>query len=307
MTLSPLKVAVLAGGPSAERDVSLASAKAIEGALKALGHTPHMLDVTPTLAQDLASAAPDVVFNALHGRSGEDGVIQGFLETLGYRYTHSGVASSAIAMDKKLTKIVLAGSGIDFPADFMVTPADLYAGDPMARPFVVKSPNEGSSVSVVIVTAQNTPARITPEVEGPWTSYDRLMVEEYIPGTELSVAVLNGAALGVIELRPTTGFYDYKAKYTDGVTEHLMPAPVSAEIAETARAHALAAHEGLGCKGVTRSDFRYDRQTGRLAFLEINTQPGMTQLSIVPEIAAHAGLDFNALISAILEDAVAPS
>lgn len=305
MSLSPMKVAVLAGGPSAEREVSLASAKAIEGALKVLGHAPHLLDVTPTLAQDLADFAPDVVFNALHGRGGEDGVIQGFLETLGYRYTHSGVTSSAVAMDKKLTKAVLAGTDIDFPADKMVTPADIYAGDAMARPYVVKSPNEGSSVSVVIVTIENTPVRITPDVDGPWQSYNRLMVEEYIPGTELSVAVLNGTALGVIELRPTTGFYDYAAKYTDGVTEHLMPAPVSLEIADKARQDAIAAHEGLGCNGVTRSDFRYDRESGRLAFLEINTQPGMTQLSIVPEIAAHAGIDFNALVSAILEDAVA--
>lgn len=304
MIAKPLTVAILGGGRSAERDVSKASAKAIEAALSALGHQTHALDVTRTLAARLASVAPDVVFNALHGRGGEDGVIQGFLETLGYRYTHSGVKSSAVAMDKKLTKTVLAGQGIDFAADRLVTPRDIFAGDPLPRPYVVKAPDEGSSVSVAIITQDNAPEKITPDVDGPWNSYDVLLAEEYLPGTELSVAVLNGEPLGVIELRPKTGFYDYKAKYTDGVTEHLMPAPVHADVAEKAKRDAKIAHDMLGCKGITRSDFRYDRETGRLAFLEINTQPGMTQLSIVPEIAAHAGIDFQTLISAILNEAM---
>lgn len=304
MTASAYTVALLAGGPSAERDVSKASAAAIAGALKTLGHKVHLLDVTPTLAADLAACAPDVVFNALHGRGGEDGIIQGFLQTLGYRYTHSGVKASAVAMDKKLTKMVLCDHDIDFAADRLVAPADIFAGDPLPRPYVVKAPDEGSSVSVVIVTDENTPETITPEIDGPWNSYDILLAEEYLPGTELSVAVLNGRPLGVIELRPKSGFYDYKAKYTDGVTEHFMPAPVSDAVADKAMRDAKIAHEVLGCKGITRSDFRYDRDTGRLAFLEINTQPGMTQLSIVPEIAAHAGIEFPTLISAILDEAM---
>lgn len=304
MTAAPYTVALLAGGTSAERDVSNASAAAIESALKSLGHRVHLLDVTPTLAGDLAACSPDVVFNALHGRGGEDGIIQGFLQTLGHRYTHSGVKASAVAMDKKLTKTVLAGHDIDFATDRLVTPADIFAGDPLPRPYVVKAPDEGSSVSVVIVTDENTPKSITPDIEGPWNQYDVLLAEAYLPGTELSVAVLNGEPLGVIELRPTSGFYDYKAKYTDGVTEHFMPAPVSDAVADKAMCDAKIAHDVLGCKGITRSDFRYDRETGRLAFLEINTQPGMTQLSIVPEIAAHAGIDFPTLISAILEEAM---
>lgn len=301
---TPLTIAILAGGRSAEREVSLSSGKAIEAALAALGHRTAMLDVTSNLAASLKSAAPDVVFNALHGQGGEDGVIQGFLETLGYRYTHSGVKSSAIAMDKKLTKTVLSGHGIDFARDRVVTPTDLFACDPLPRPYVIKALDEGSSVSVVIVTDDSLPPRITPELDGPWQRYDRLLVEEYIPGQELSAAVLNGQALGVIELRTAAGFYDYKAKYTDGVTDHIMPADVPADVAKKACSDAQIAHEALGCKGVTRSDFRYDSESGRLVFLEINTQPGMTELSLVPEIAAHAGIDFPALISAILTDAM---
>lgn len=298
-----LNIAILAGGRSAERDVSLDSARAIDAALEQLGHRTQRIDVTPALAQDLERADPDIVFNALHGQGGEDGVIQGFLETLGYRYTHSDVKSSAVAMDKKLTKRLLEGHGLDLAADRIIVPDELYEADPMPRPFVIKALDEGSSVSVVIVTAESGP--ITSDMEGPWQSYARLMVEEYIPGQELSVAVLQGKALGVIELRTAAGFYDYRAKYTDGVTQHIMPADVPQAVADKACAHAQTAHLGLGCSGVTRSDFRYDPETGRLVFLELNTQPGMTELSLVPEIAAHAGIDFPSLVSAILDDALA--
>jgi len=301
---SPLNIAILAGGQSAEREVSLASAAAIEEALRGLGHQTHKVDVSQRLAHDLADIQPDVVFNALHGQGGEDGVIQGFLETLGYLYTHSDVKSSAVAMDKKLTKHVLASENIDFADDKIVLPSEIFAADPMPRPYVVKALDEGSSVSVVIVTDDSLPNPISADLDGPWQSYARLMVEEYIPGQELSVAVLGGKALGVIELRTTEGFYDYKAKYTDGVTQHIMPADVSNAVANKACTDAETAHIRLGCRGVTRSDFRYDPATGRLVFLEINTQPGMTQLSLVPEIAAYAGIDFKTLVSAILDDAM---
>lgn len=305
MTLPALKVAVLAGGGNSEHDVSLSSGRAVMRALSDLGHTAKEFDVTAQLASQLADFAPDVVFNALHGRGVEDGTVQGFLSVLGLPYTHSDVKASAVAMDKKLTKQALAHTQIQFAGDQVVTPDALFMADPFPRPYVLKALDEGSSVSVVIVTQDGFPNPLDPagQVDGPWNSYSRLLAEEFIPGQEISVAVLGGRALGTIELRPFEGFYDYRAKYTDGVTEHIVPAEIPDSAAQKALADAVTAHEVLGCSGVTRSDFRYDPDTDRLIFLEINTQPGMTELSLVPEIAAHAGLTFPDLITALLTEA----
>ncbi|MEM7568784.1 MAG: D-alanine--D-alanine ligase [Pseudomonadota bacterium] len=298
MTSQVLKVAVLAGGANSEREVSLTSGKAVMSALETLGHTAQQFDVTPTLAQQLMAFVPDVVFNALHGRGVEDGTVQGFLEILGFCYTHSHVKSSAVAMDKKLTKLALAATDITFAEDKIITPASLAKGDPFPRPYVLKAIDEGSSVSVVIVTEAH-PKPLSTDIP----DYAVLMAEEFIPGQEISVAVLNGEALGTIELRPKDGFYDYRAKYTDGVTEHIVPADIPPQAQAKALADAEVAHRVLGCSGVTRSDFRYDPDTGRMVFLEINTQPGMTELSLVPEIAAHAGLTFPDLIASLLTQA----
>ncbi|MEO0412362.1 MAG: D-alanine--D-alanine ligase [Pseudomonadota bacterium] len=305
MMLQPLKVAVLTGGANSEREVSLASGKAVMTALAGLGHQASAFDVTPDLAAQLLDFAPDVVFNALHGRGVEDGTVQGFLEILKLPYTHSDVKASAVAMDKKLTKQALAHTDIDFAADRIVTASHLYEGDPFARPYVLKALDEGSSVSVVIITDDAYPNPLNPsaDADGPWATYANLLAEEFIPGQEISVAVLGGKALGTIELRPHEGFYDYRAKYTDGVTDHIVPADIPAEAQAKAMADAVVAHEVLGCSGVTRSDFRYDPGTRRVVFLEINTQPGMTELSLVPEIAAHAGLSFPDLITALIDEA----
>lgn len=305
MTQQALKVAVLTGGDNSEREVSLASGKAVMRALEGLGHDAATFDVTPDLAAQLIAFGPDVVFNALHGRGVEDGTVQGFLDILKLPYTHSDVKASAVAMDKKLTKQALAQTDIAFAADTVVSADTLFRGDPFPRPYVLKALDEGSSVSVVIITDDAYPKPLHPSAnaDGPWTTYARLLAEEFIPGQEISVAVLGGKALGSIELRPHEGFYDYRAKYTDGVTEHIVPADIPTEVEAKAMADAVTAHEVIGCSGVTRSDFRYDRESGRLVFLEINTQPGMTELSLVPEIAAHAGLGFPDLITALINEA----
>ncbi|MFZ5609552.1 MAG: D-alanine--D-alanine ligase [Pseudomonadota bacterium] len=299
-----LHVAVLMGGWSAEREVSLTSGRACAAALERLGHRVSVVDADRALAARLAALKPDVVFNALHGRWGEDGCVQGLLEVLGIAYTHSGVAASAVAMDKPLAKALFAAAGLPLAHGVLVTPRDVYSRDPLPRPYVLKARNEGSSVGVAIIAeGANYPNPIAPDVPGPWRDYDQLLAEEFIPGRELSVAVLDGEALGVLELRPSRGFYDYDAKYTAGVTAHFMPAPIHQEAYAEAMAIAAAAHRALGCRGVSRADLRYDDtggEPGRLVLLEVNTQPGMTPLSIVPEIAAHAGIGFDALVGRIL-------
>jgi D-alanine-D-alanine ligase len=244
-----------------------------------------------------------VAFNALHGPWGEDGCMQGVLETLGIPYTHSGVMASAIAMDKEMTNRLCATAGIRVPAGRVVHRDTLFEADPLPRPFVVKPVNEGSSVGVVIIGQESGP--IFRDTEGPWKAARHLLVEEFIPGRELTVSVMDDRALCVTELRPRHGFYDFNAKYTDGLTEHLVPAPLDEAIAGQAREMALAAHRLLKCRGVTRSDFRFDEGKGAkgLYFLEINTQPGLTPLSLVPEQAAHMGIDFRTLCQWIVEDA----
>ncbi len=259
------------------------------------------------VAARLAEARPDVVFNALHGTPGEDGTIQGLLDIMGLKYTHSGLATSVIAIDKQLTKHELVPQGIRMPAGKVVASESLYAADPLPRPYVLKPVNEGSSVGVAIVTeGGNYGDPIGRDVEGPWRHFEHLLAEPFIRGRELTVAVLGDRALAVTELKPKSGFYDYDAKYTDGLTTHVCPAEIPADIAASAMTMALKAHRLLGCKGTSRADFRWDDGQGEagLYLLEINTQPGMTPLSLVPEQAKHVGLSYAELVQRIVEEAL---
>jgi D-alanine-D-alanine ligase len=299
------------GGWSAEREVSLTSGRGVAAALDRLGHRVVAIDMGRDIAQQLSLAAPDVVFNALHGTPGEDGSIQGLLDIMGFTYTHSGLATSVIAIDKELTKQALVPYGIRMPGGRIVESESLYAGDPLPRPYVLKPANEGSSVGVAIVTEDgNYGNPIGRDVEGPWKHFDRLLAEPFIPGKELTVAVLGGPAnpqaLAVTELKPTTGFYDYDAKYTDGLTLHVCPAEIPAGIAAACMAMAERAHALLGCEGCSRSDFRWDDTQGEegLYLLEVNTQPGMTPLSLVPEQAKHVGMSYEALVQRLLDEAL---
>ena len=305
--MKALHVAVLMGGWSAEREVSLMSGAGIAEALESLGHRVTRIDMGRDVAQKLAEARPDIVFNALHGTPGEDGTVQGMMDLMGLTYTHSGMVTSVIAIDKELTKQALVPHGVRMPAGTIVESESLYTADPMARPYVVKPVNEGSSVGVAIVTqGGNYGDPIGRETEGPWKHFDRLLAEPFIRGRELTVAVLGEEALAVTELQPKSGFYDYDAKYTDGMTEHVCPAQVPDAIAEAAMAMALKAHKLLGCRGCSRSDFRWDDEQGEqgLYLLEVNTQPGMTPLSLVPEQARHRGMSYAELVQKIVEEAL---
>ncbi|MFQ5958206.1 MAG: D-alanine--D-alanine ligase [Alphaproteobacteria bacterium] len=299
------RVAVLMGGWSVEREVSLVSGKACAAALRERGYEVSEIDVDRGVARVLGGLdpRPDVAFNALHGRVGEDGCIQGVLNILGLPYTHSGLLASALAMDKPIAKRVFAGAGIPCPEGIVVDLKAVTGGSVMDPPYVVKPVNEGSSVGVHIVLEGDNHPGIDPH---EWPFGNEVLVEPYIPGRELTVAVMGDRALGVTELRPHEGFYDYEAKYTDGKTTHLCPAPVPEEITRKAMDYAVTAHRTLGCRGVSRADFRYDDSAGEpegLFMLEVNTQPGMTPLSLVPEQAAHAGIDFGALVSWMVEEA----
>jgi D-alanine-D-alanine ligase len=295
------------GGWSAEREVSLMSGAGVAEALEGLGHRVTRIDMQRDVAQRLLEAKPDVVFNALHGTPGEDGTVQGLMDLMGIRYTHSGLETSVVAIDKELTKMVLVPHGVRMPAGTIVESESLYERDPMARPYVVKPVNEGSSVGVAIVTREgNHGDPIGRNTPGPWRHFDRLLAEPFIRGRELTVAVLGEAALAVTELVPKTGFYDYEAKYTDGLTQHVCPAEIPENIAEAAKAMALKAHRLLGCRGCSRSDFRWDDLAGEagLYLLEVNTQPGMTPLSLVPEQARYCGLSYPELVQRIVEEAL---
>lgn len=312
------KVAVLLGGWSAEREVSLVSGAAICKALEERGHLVIPVDVQrdlPGLLQALTQGAhgrPDVIFNALHGRGGEDGCIQGVLEYLGIPYTHSGVLASAVAMDKPTAKLVVAAAGVRCAPGVVVhRQAILSRGYPLPPPFVIKPVNEGSSVGVRIIENGDNLAHIE---EDSWVYGDTVLVERYIPGRELTVGLMGTLqsvqAMAVTELRPRTTFYDYQAKYTDGVTEHLVPAPVSQEVNKAALQMAETAYRALGCCGVARVDMRYDdRQPGSdgLHFLELNTQPGFTPLSLVPEQAKYLGMSFADIVSWMLERPTCPA
>jgi D-alanine-D-alanine ligase len=302
-----LHIAVLMGGWSAEREISLVTGNGVADALESRGHQVTRIDMDRNVASVLAGVRPDVVFNALHGTPGEDGTVQGMMDLMQLRYTHSGLETSVIAIDKQLTKAVLVPHGIRMPEGRIVDSESLFAGDPLPRPYVLKPVNEGSSVGVAIVTrGGNYGDPIGRDVEGPWLHFERLLAEPFVPGRELTVAVLNDEALAVTELRPKSGFYDYDAKYTDGMTEHVCPADIPAGIAEAAMAMALDAHRLLGCRGASRADFRWDDARGEdgLFLLEVNTQPGMTPLSLVPEQARARGIDYAELVERIVEAAL---
>jgi D-alanine-D-alanine ligase len=298
-------VAVLMGGWSAEREVSLRSGKACADAAERSGYRVSRIDVGRDIATVLHTLKPDVALNMLHGKPGEDGTMQGILEILAIPYTHSGVLASALAIQKDVANAVMRAAGIPVPEGMVVPRADAAAGHLMARPYVIKPLAEGSSVGVFIVTEQHDhpPQELTRE---DWTFGDRLLVERYIPGKELTCAVLGDKALDVIEIVAATRFYDYEAKYAPGGSKHVLPAPISPDVHQEVRELALNAHHALGCRGVTRADFRYDdRRAGTegLFCLEVNTQPGMTETSLVPELAAHAGLSFDELVRWMVEDA----
>ncbi len=306
--LPKLHVAVLMGGWANERPVSLMSGNGVADALEGLGHRVTRIDLDRDIAVRLTEAKPDVVFNALHGVPGEDGTVQGMMDLMGIPYTHSGMVTSVIAIDKELTKQALVPHGIPMPGGRIVRSEDLYTADPLARPFVLKPVNEGSSVGVAIVTDQsNCGNPIRRDATGPWQEFPSLLAEPYIRGRELTTAVLGDRALLVTELVPQSGFYDFTAKYTDGMTEHVCPAQIPDNIAKLCCDYALAAHKRLGCRGVSRSDFRWDDERGEdgLFLLETNTQPGMTPLSLVPEQARHCGISYAELVEIIIADALA--
>ena len=309
--MTSLHIVVLMGGWSSERDVSLSSGAGVADALERLGHRVTRIDMARDVAARLTEAAPDLVFNALHGTPGEDGSVQGMLDLMGLRYTHSGLATSVIAIDKVLTKQALVPHGIPMPGGRIVRSAELFEGDPLPRPYVLKPVNEGSSVGVAIVTNEGDYGNpIARDAVGPWREFDELLAEPYVRGRELTTAVLGGKdgrrALGVTELVPKSGWYDYDAKYTDGMTQHVFPAAIPDAITHACQALALEAHRLLGCKGASRSDFRWDDTQGveGLFLLEVNTQPGMTPLSLVPEQARHTGMSYDALVAAIVEEAL---
>jgi D-alanine-D-alanine ligase len=295
-------VAVLMGGWSAEREVSLTSGGACALALREAGYRVSEIDVDGRLVDRLAELKPDVAFNALHGRWGEDGCVQGLLELLALPYTHSGVRASAVAMHKPSSLEVFRARGIPCAESCLSTAEAVNRQDPFERPYVVKPPSEGSTFGVRIVRAGDN----NPPIGADWSFGDVVLVERYVPGRELTVAVMDGKALGVTDIRTDDGFYDYDAKYAEGGSRHIVPAPINGEIYAQAMELSERAHNALGCRGVSRTDFRYDDtggEPGLLYMLEINTQPGMTPTSLVPELAAHRDIDFTALVHWMVEDA----
>jgi D-alanine-D-alanine ligase len=296
-------VAVLMGGWSAEREVSLRSGKACAEALDRRGYRVTPVDVGRDIAAVLAAARPDTALNVLHGRPGEDGTLQGLLEILGIPYSHSGVLASALAMQKDYAKALFRAAGVPVAEDRVVSRFEAAKSHVMAPPYVVKPIAEGSSVGVFIVTEAH-PHPPQELFRDDWAFGEMVMIERYIPGKELTCAVVGDRALDVIEIVPSTQFYDYEAKYAAGGSKHLLPAPILPNVYQEARRLALAAHRALGCRGVSRADFRYDDQgTGKLVCLEVNTQPGMTETSLVPELAAYAGIAFDELVQWMVEDA----
>lgn len=299
-------VAVLYGGASAEREVSLNSGKPCAAALYERGYEVRLIDVgrdVGALVQEL-TPAPDVVFNALHGRFGEDGKVQGMLDLMGIRYTHSGVLASALAMDKAMAKQVFAAAGIPICEGMVVGRETMLSGvDPMPRPYVVKPVAEGSSVGVhIVLEGSNEPAFDAAD----WRFGEQVMVERFVPGRELTVTVMGERALAVTEIRTKQGFYDYRNKYTAGGSEHILPAPIDEQVYQRCLDLSVKAHQALGCRGVSRADFRYDDTaggSGELVILEVNTQPGMTELSLVPEQAQHVGIGFGELVEWMVEEA----
>ncbi len=293
------RIAVLMGGMSLEREVSLVSGQGVADALRQRGYTVQEIDAGPNLPSEIARESPDVAFNALHGRWGEDGCVQGLLEFLRIPYTHSGVLSSALAMHKERAKSVFRSAGLPVADSLVVCRDEVSSSHPIDPPYVVKPVNEGSSVGVTFVTeGANTPARL--DADAP----DRVMVERYVPGRELTTAVMDGCALAVTDIQ-TDGWYSYDAKYVPGGSRHVVPAEIPQEITDACLDFAVRAHQSLHCRGVTRTDFRWDESKGLegLFILETNTQPGMTPTSLVPEQAELAGFSYSDLVLWLLEDA----
>ena len=297
-------VAVLMGGWSAEREISLRSGKACADALERTGYRVSRVDVDRDIAAALRALKPDAALNVLHGRPGEDGTLQGMLEILGIPYSHSGVLASALAMQKDTAKTVLKTAGVPVPGGMIAARKEAATRHLLPPPYVIKPVAEGSSVGVFIVREdhKHPPQELT---RPDWAFGEQVLVEPYIPGKELTCAVMGEQALGVIEIVPTVKFYDYEAKYAPGGSKHLLPAPIAPAVYVDVQRLALAAHRALGCRGATRSDFRYDDSLGikGLFCLEVNTQPGMTETSLVPELAAHAGISFEELVRWMVDDA----
>jgi D-alanine-D-alanine ligase len=284
------------------------SGNGVADALEKVGYKVSRVDMDRNVAAILAGIRPDVVFNALHGVPGEDGSVQGMLDLMGIKYTHSGMITSVIAIDKELTKQRLVPAGIPMPNGTIVESESLYAADPLPRPYVLKPINEGSSVGVAIVKADSNYGNpISRDAKGPWQEFDTLLAEPFIKGRELTVAVLGDKALAVTELKPKSGFYDFDAKYTDGLTEHICPAQIPGDVEAFMLHTALKAHRLLGCKGASRTDYRWDDDLGinGIFVLETNTQPGMTALSLVPEQARHVGISYEQLVDMIVKEALA--
>ena len=299
-------VAVLMGGFSSERPVSLSSGNACADALEAAGYRVTRVDVGRDVSAVLTDLRPDAAFNALHGPFGEDGTIQGVLEFLEIPYTHSGVLASALAMDKSLAKTIARTRGVKVAEERVMDRREIGGTHPMTPPYVVKPVAEGSSFGVVIVDeSQSVPPQSIRAADWPYG--DRVMVERYVAGRELTCAVMGGVALGVTEIVPEGhDYYDYDAKYAEGGSSHVVPAKIKPSVYQNIQQMSLVAHEALGCRGVSRSDFRYDdrfSEGGEVVWLEVNTQPGMTPTSLVPELAAHAGHSFEELVSWMVEDA----
>jgi D-alanine-D-alanine ligase len=298
-------IAVLMGGWSAEREISLRSGAACAAALTKVGYRVTPVDVGRDVATVLAALKPDAALNLLHGRPGEDGTIQGVLEILGIPYSHSGVLASAVAMQKDRAKVMFREVGVPTPEGRVVSRFEAAKAHVMEPPYVIKPIAEGSSVGVFIVgdDQQHPPQEL---YRDDWRFGDDVLCERYIAGKELTCAVLGDEALGVIEIVPTVSFYDYEAKYAQGGSRHLLPAPLSPNVYQLVRRLSLQAHRALGCRGVSRADFRYDDRmegTQGLVCLEVNTQPGMTETSLVPELAAHSGMRFEELVRWMVEDA----
>jgi D-alanine-D-alanine ligase len=298
-------VAVLNGGWSAEREISLRSGKACSDALERQGFRVSRVDVDRNVATVLAGLKPDAALNLLHGRPGEDGTIQGVLEVIGIPYSHSGVLASALAMQKDRAKVVMAAAGVPVPEGMVVSRLEAAKAHPMPRPYVIKPISEGSSVGVFIVTEAHAhpPQELT---RADWAFGEEVLCESYIAGKELTCAVMGDKSLDVIEIVPTVKFYDYEAKYAPGGSKHVLPAEIKPNVYQVVRRLALQAHRALGCRGVSRADFRFDDRmegTQGLVCLEVNTQPGMTETSLVPELAAHVGISFEELVKWMVEDA----
>lgn len=296
-------IAILSGGFSCEREISLMSGKAVKKALDSLLYKAIEIDVDSNIAQKLKKTNPALAFIALHGPYGEDGCIQGLLEILGIKYTHSGVTASAVAMNKVMSKHIFRSLSIDTPKGYVISREDLLKNNiKIDYPYVLKPINEGSSIGVHMIFSHEDYLELK---NNSSTIMEKMIIEEYIPGIELHTAVLLNEAIGTMEIRPKNKFYDYEAKYTDGFAEHIFPAEIPNNIYRITLEHALKVHQFLGCKTVSRSDFRYNPQNNTLKMLEVNTHPGFTELSLVPEIAKLTrGIDFNELVKIIVEDSL---